>query len=318
MTDTNENVTRVVCVGLGAIGQAALDECLRNDRISVVAAVDPLRAGEEVGPVVVADSIEQIEHVDADVAIVATGSSVPAVAGDAAQLLEMGLHVVTSCEQLVHPWRRHAEVADGLDATARENGRAVVGTGVNPGFIMDVAPVLALSVCTGPRAIKVTRNVNLDRRRAQLPAKLGVGCTVEAWHRRAEGSGLGHAGLEESAALCAVGAGWDIDSERFDRTPIVDGETVVGIREIAEIDCSEGRTVRLELVFRLAGEDVDRIEIEGESGVQMTLAGVHGDRATVARLVHAACVVGQVPAGLRLPIELPGWAAVGAAVADRA
>jgi 4-hydroxy-tetrahydrodipicolinate reductase len=317
MTDSSQPRTRVVCVGLGAIGQAALDECLRRDDLQVVAAVDPVRAGETVGGVVVVDSIDALGDVEADVAIVATGSYVPDVARDAAKLLERGLGVVSSCEALVYPWLHHAEAAAELDAVARKHDRAVAGTGVNPGFIMDVAPVFALSVCIAPRAIRVTRNVDLSRRRPQLPAKLGVGCTAEEWQRRADGPGLGHAGLEESAALCAVGAGWPVGSVRFEREPVLVDGSAVGIREVAEVDAGEGRSVSLELVFRMDGEDVDRIEVEAEAGMTMTLEGVHGDRATVARLVQAASVVRAVPAGLRLPIELPGWsgAPAGAPVA---
>ncbi|MDX6715204.1 MAG: hypothetical protein QOH30_1762 [Baekduia sp.] len=320
MTDNNElqPATRVICVGLGAIGRAALDECVRRDDVEVVAAVDPALAGEALGSIKVVGSIQELTdaQLDADVAIVATGSSVPAVAADAQLLIEAGLHVVSSCEALVYPWLRHGETASELDAVARAHGRAVVGTGVNPGFVMDVAPVMALSVCIAPRAISVTRNVDLSRRRPQLPEKLGVGCTVEEWQRRADGPGLGHAGLEESAALCAVGAGWSVGSASFERGPVVADGSVIGIREVATVDAGDGRSVSLELVFSMEGEDVDRIVIEADAGVEMTLIGVHGDRATVARLVHAATVVAAVPAGLRLPIELPGWAGATAAVVE--
>jgi len=315
--DSTTTVTRVACVGLGAIGQGVLDECLRRDDLEVVAVVDPARAGERLGELTVLGSIDELEGVDAGVAIVATGSDVPAVAADAGRLMALGMDVVSSCEALVYPWLRHAEDAAVLDGLAREHERVVVGTGVNPGFIMDVAPVVALSVCTGPTRIDVSRNVDLDRRRPQLPAKLGVGCTVEEWRRRADGPGLGHAGLEESAALCAVGAGWPVEDVRFDRSPVCDGDDVIGIREIAEVDAGEGRSVLLELVFRLGGEDVDRVTIDAEHPMSMTLNGVHGDRATVARLVQAATVVGSMPAGLRLPIELPAWNGVATPVSAK-
>jgi hypothetical protein len=141
---------------------------------------------------------------------------------------------------------------------------------------------------------------------------------VEEWRSRAEGPGLGHSGLEESAALCAVGAGWPVKGVDFERSPVCEGDTVVGIREVAEVDAGEGRSVRLELIFRLGGEDVDRVEIDAEHNISMTLNGVHGDRATVARLIQAATVVGSMPAGLRLPIELPAWHAVAAGAAAEA
>ena len=314
----DSSTTRVVCVGLGAIGQAALEECLRRDDIEVVGAVDPARGGEDFAGINVLGSIEELDEAIGDVAIVATGSDVGRVAADAARLTEFGLHVVSSCEGLVYPWLHHAGAATQLDEAARGNERVVVGTGVNPGFVMDALPVMALSVCISPRALTVSRNVDLDRRRPQLPAKLGVGATESDWHRQAEAGGLGHAGLEESAALCAIGAGWPVEDVRFERSPLGEDGRVVGIREVASVDAGEGRSVRLELVFRLGGEDVDRVDVEGEAGIAVTLQGVHGDRATVARLVQAATVVASVPAGLRLPIELPAWSGNPARVAARA
>jgi len=51
--------------------------------------------------------------------------------------LEAESSVVSTCEELSYPWRTYPELAAKLDAAAKESGVALVGTGVNPGFVMD-------------------------------------------------------------------------------------------------------------------------------------------------------------------------------------
>ena len=56
------------------------------------------------------------------------------------QLLEClgaGCCVVSTCEELAYPYRKHPDLSAQLDAAAKEEGVALVGTGVNPGFVMD-------------------------------------------------------------------------------------------------------------------------------------------------------------------------------------
>src|SRR5256885_16086863 len=51
--------------------------------------------------------------------------------------LEAESCIVSTCEELSYPFRTHPELAAKLDAAAKEWGVALVGTGVNPGFVMD-------------------------------------------------------------------------------------------------------------------------------------------------------------------------------------
>ena len=48
-----------------------------------------------------------------------------------------GSCVVSTCEELAYPFRKYPELAAKLDAEAKDGGVALIGTGINPGFVMD-------------------------------------------------------------------------------------------------------------------------------------------------------------------------------------
>ncbi len=299
---------RVVVVGLGPIGRGAAVACSQAPDLVVVGAIDPAHAGEEVGGVVVR-GVEDPVDASGDVALVATATSLDAIAGDLERFVSAGLHVVSTCEELAYPWRERAASARRLDDAARANGVAVLGVGVNPGFVMDVVPALLLTASLDAHFVSISRRVDLSRRRPQLGKKLGIGLTVGEWQREAERRTLGHVGLVESTMLCARALGADAVDVAFRREPIARPDGIVsGVRERAELEADDGRAVHLELVFEDAGVDTDVVEVRGRPNVRVVFeGGVHGDDATVARLVNGARIVRSLPPGLRLPIEAPPW-----------
>jgi 4-hydroxy-tetrahydrodipicolinate reductase len=301
---------RIISVGVGAIGRLALEEAARRGEFAVVGAVDPLRAGDSIGGVEVVGELADLEGA-ADVAIVATGSSLAAVAAPIEAAVTGGLSVVSTCEALTYPWLSDARLAQRLDEVARENEVAILGCGVNPGFTMDVLPAHMVGASSSVSSVTVTRRVDLAQRRIQLQQKLGARLSVEEWEQRAARDGFGHVGLVESAQLCAVTLGWTVGEVVFAREPVVLDGWVVGVRETARATDTENRTLSLTLVFEIDGVDEDTVEIEGNPGARLRIeGGLHGDAATVARMFHAATVVRSLPPGLRLPIEAPAWSAV--------
>lgn len=308
LIDPKVGTVRVVCVGAGAIGTRIVEELRAGERFSVVGVVDPALSEPELHGVPVHRALADFPHDGADVAILATGSQVSQIADQIEALVARDLDVVSTSEELTFPWLRQAAVADAIDRAAKQQGRTVVGTGVNPGFLMDLLPAVLDGATLRPRTIVVTRSANLDRRRSKLSEKVGVGMTVDAWHEQGGPERLGHVGLLESAYLCALALGGKPVSGRFEREPVCDGTTVIGMHEVAAVSLSGGREVRLELTFSKGGADEDVIEIDGEPGVRMVLdGGLQGDHATVARVLHTAANVAAMPAGLRLPLEIPAW-----------
>src|SRR3954465_8178304 len=143
---------RVVVVGLGPIGIGAARAVLADPGMKLVGLVDidPAKVGKAVteleGGPVVSKSLKEGAGGGADVAIVTTTSKLDRMAATLREALALGLHVVSSCEEMAWPKYRHAELAGQLDAEAKRAGKALLGTGVNPGFVMDLLPVVLSSM----------------------------------------------------------------------------------------------------------------------------------------------------------------------------
>ncbi len=65
---------------------------------------------------------------------------------------------------------------------AKSNGITVLGTGVNPGFVMDALPLVVSGVCQKVERIESVRVVDVSTRRGALQKKVGAGMTVEERH----------------------------------------------------------------------------------------------------------------------------------------
>ena len=73
---------------------------------------------------------------DVDIVMLTTTSSLARTYDQLIQLLPYGVNVISSCEELSYPWLTSPELATKIDKLAKENNVAVLGTGVNPGFLM--------------------------------------------------------------------------------------------------------------------------------------------------------------------------------------
>src|SRR5579859_3790322 len=117
--------------------------------IAIIGAIDtdPAKVGRDLGEVagatdapwgvkVSADAKEVLEQA-ADVVIHSTSSSLPKVMDQLLACLEAESCIVSTCEELSYPLRTYPELASSLDKAAKDWGVALVGTGVNPGFVMD-------------------------------------------------------------------------------------------------------------------------------------------------------------------------------------
>jgi len=118
-------------------------------------------------------------------------------------IARLGISVVSSCEELLFPALRKPALAKRLDQLCRKTGARVIGTGVNPGFVMDFLPVCLTGVSRSVDAVHVQRVVNASTRREPLQRKIGSGLLPAEFRRRFKAGQAGHAGLKESLALIA-------------------------------------------------------------------------------------------------------------------
>jgi 4-hydroxy-tetrahydrodipicolinate reductase len=233
-------------------------------------------------------------------------------------LARRGISVVSSCEELVFPQLRESALAAKLDRICRNAGARVVGTGVNPGFVMDVLPLCLTGVSREVRAIHIQRVVNASRRREPLQRKIGSGLAPEEFRGLFRAGKAGHAGLKESLALIAHSLGWKLAritesgdavvAKRTIRTRFLEvrqGQTC-GLHQRAEGRVEGKIRITLDLKMYLDAEDPrDAIQIEGEPPMDLVIkGGTAGDEATVAALVNTAARLLAAPPGLLLMTDL--------------
>ena len=241
-------------------------------------------------------------------AIVTTRSSLEASAPTFRALLERGLAVVSTCEELSWPWLRHAALAGELDDLARARGGRLLGTGVNPGFLMDALPSMLTAVCREVRAVRISRVQDASRRRLPFQRKIGAGLTPEEFAARAEAGELRHVGLGESLHFVAAAAGLEIDDWRETLEAVAgDDGRARGVRQVALGTRSGEVRVRLEFVAAVGQQDPhDRIQIDGDPPIDLTIAGgIHGDVATAAIVGNALRPLLAAPPGLHTMASIP-------------
>jgi 4-hydroxy-tetrahydrodipicolinate reductase len=310
---------RVTIVGLGAIGREVVKAVRARPSLELVGAFDPAFVGRDVGEVaelgplgVKVASTPAAALAGADVALVLTLSGVAEMVPIVEAAGAAGVDVVSTCEDLAYADLGSPELAQQIDARARATGITVVGTGVNPGLVMDRLPLALAAACVRVDRVRVTRVVDAAKRRGPLRAKVGAGLTVEEFNAGVAAKQLGHRGLPESCALVGLGLGITFDEIRSTIGPVtepragIEAGRVAGLRQSAVGLRGGDELVRLDLEMSVGAPDPrDRLVIEGDPPLDVLIAGgTHGDRATVGTVLNAIPAVIEAAPGLITVLDL--------------
>jgi 4-hydroxy-tetrahydrodipicolinate reductase len=317
-------------MGLGFIGQEIARAAEASPELRLVGAVDsnPALVGRKLGDLlgnpavairVSAGLAEAVGRTRGVVLLHATGSRLPKVMDQLLEALRLGVAVVSTCEELVFPYVKYPELAAKLDRAAQKAGVAVLGTGVNPGFVLDRLVALAGQVCGPVRHVTASRVVDARTRRVALQRKVGAGLTEDEFMELLENDQLGHVGLVESAALCAAGLGIDCDDFEEEVLPVIAEEDIPGaafpvpagrvagiFQTVVGLDDGHER-VRLELTLAVGAENPgDRLTLDAEPRVDLEIrGGIAGDAATAHLVVNAAPRLTAAEPGLLTVLDLP-------------
>jgi hypothetical protein len=329
---------RVVLVGLGPIGTAVAGQLDRRKAFQIVGAVDidPSKVGRDAGEVLelgrrmrvkVRDDIgPTLKATRPDVAVMCTGSRLKQVLPQFEEVLSRRVPIVTTTEEAAYPVARNRRFAKAVDQAARKAKVAVVSTGVNPGFIMDVLPIALTAVCERVDRIEVQRVQDARIRRLPFQRKIGAGLTAEQFQHGVDTGQLRHVGFSESIQMIADAVGWKLERVTDEVVPKIASSTVES--ELLAVDAGyvcgivqdgigyvkgEPR-VRLHLeAYMGAPESFDSVLIEGSPRIHSKIdGGVHGDIATASMVVNSIPAVLDAPPGLRtmrdlrLPSFFPG------------
>ncbi|MGZ3442379.1 MAG: dihydrodipicolinate reductase [Polyangia bacterium] len=301
---------RVCVVGLGPIGLEVARAIVSRRELLIVAAVDlsPGLAGKplaELVPGAPAD-VTIVGSLDAALApgrvealALTTTSRFAGVVADLETAIRRRVHVASTCEEMSAPvidsqtWAR-------LDERARNADVTLIGTGVNPGFVMDRLPLQLAGACVSVSRVRVDRVVDAAKRRGPLRKKVGEGLSPEQFRAGVVQKTLGHVGLRESALLIARGLGWKMETYVETIDPVVgDDGMCLGIRQRGS--ATIGGEIRIELALDMyvgALNPHDRVQLEADPPMDVLVAGgTQGDRATVGTTVNALARMRSAPRG---------------------
>lgn len=327
-------MTKVIQMGLGPIGQQLTRYLSERPGIEIVGAVDPdpRKAGKDIGILtgigksgitISSDLPSALENIRADIAVISTLSSLQKVESQIKEAADFNLHVVSTCEELSHPFETQPDLAVRIDEYCKDKGIACVGTGVNPGFLMDYLPAVMSSVCRKVEHIKVERFQDARHRRVPFQQKIGAGLTEQEFLQKKES--IRHVGLKESVYLLSDALNLKLDRAEETLNPVLaeaDVElenlsikkgAIAGVRQIAK-GYINGKEI-IQLDFKAAvglDESHDTIRITGEPGFTSTISGgINGDIATSAIVVNAIRSIIKASPGLRTMLDIPALSCYG-------
>jgi 4-hydroxy-tetrahydrodipicolinate reductase len=215
--------------------------------------------------------------------------------------------------------KAHAAEAKRIDALAKRARVAVLGTGVNPGFVMDALPIMLTGVCERVEAIRVDRVQDARIRRLPFQQKIGAGLTREQFQRKVDDGSVRHVGLTESISMIADALGWKLERITDEIHPRIATETVAseflavdpgyvcGIVQdgVGYLDGQPAITLHME-AYLGAPESFDAVHVAGSPELKMRIAGgVHGDVATASIAVNSIPKVLDVAPGLHTMRDMP-------------
>jgi len=216
-------VTKVALVGLGMQGRLLVERLRSRADAEVVAVIetDTRKIGRSVDEVIgVLSGVDvcvqaSLDGVDgADVALLTTSSWIKETVPLIEQIATYGVNVITTAEELGYPWRQYPEISAHLDAIGRKHGVSIVGAGANPGFLMDLVPIVLSHASEEISGIAIRRSADMRPHRPERLTRFGLGRTRQEFAATGAAIIHGHVGFTQSIHCLADALGWELDDVR--------------------------------------------------------------------------------------------------------
>jgi len=331
-----ENI-KVVVWGFGAMGRGAVESLVTKRGVEVVGVCDinPDLVGKKMYDVIgvdragrmdvlISDDIEKVLDQDVDVCITATDSFTKKAFPRLKLVLEKGINVVSTAEEMAYPQAQDPELAAELDRIARENGVSILGTGINPGLMMDLLAVCLSGAMTDLESVECKRVNSLSPFGPTVMEEQGVGMKLDKFMQKVEdGTMAGHVGFAESVAMIADAVGWKVTDFKQQMEPIittVDRKSPYGFAkagDVAGVSMTGQGFVEGEMKINMIHPQQIEPEMEGtHTGDYINLVGtpnvnmsikpeIDGGIGTIAMCVNMIPHVINAKPGLKTMLDLP-------------
>ena len=332
-----ENV-KVAIWGFGAMGSGMAKMLLTKKGVDIIGVCDmhPARAGKSIFQVlgvergdredviIKANIDEVLTEKCCDICLCATDSFTKNAFPKLKSVLEKKINVISTAEEMSYPQAKNPELAAELNRVAKENGVTILGTGINPGLIMDLLVVCLTGCMTEVTHVEAKRVNSLSPFGPAVMEEQGVGMKVEDFNAGVKyGSLAGHVGFIESVNMIADSMGWKVDKFEQQMAPIVTtvdrkspygfaaAGDVAGVNMTGQgyvdgevkIDMIHPQQIEPEMEGTFTG---DYITIKGTPEVNMSIKPeVDGGLGTIAMCVNMIPHVINANPGLKTMIDLP-------------
>ena len=324
--------------GFGAMGSGMAKMLLKKTGVEIVSVCDmhPDRVGKSIYEVlgtekgersdviIKSDANEAFTDECADVVLLATDSFTKGAFDKIKLILEKKINVISTAEEMAYPKAQEPELAAKLDEIAKDNGVSVLGTGINPGFVLDLLILALTGTCEEVDYIKAARVNDLSPFGKAVMIEQGVGVTKDEFLRGVEdGSIAGHVGFPESINMITDGIGWNLEKVEETREPIM--SNVYRKSEYAEVEagnvagcrqCGYGYVngkVKIEMEHpqqilpHLEGQSTgDYVSIKGIPNIDLQITPeIPGGIGTIAMCVNSIPhIINAIP-GLKTMLDIP-------------
>lgn len=328
---------RVVLWGFGAMGSGIARVLLSKKGVEIAGVCDihPDRINHSIydllqiprdgrPDVFVCGDIEQVLMQNPVLCILATDSFTKRAFPKIKLLIEHGVNVISTAEEMSYPRAQSPELASEMDLLAKRHGVSVLGTGINPGLMMDLLAICLTGCMTDVTHVMCKRVNSLSPFGPAVMEEQGVGLTKEQFDRGVQdGSLAGHVGFSESVGMIGEALGWKIDRFEQQMKPIitsVDRRSPHGFAkagDVAGVNMTGQGYVDGDLRIEMIHPQQIEPELEGTfTGDYITLTGmpnvnmqikpeVNGGVGTIAMCVNMIPHVINASPGLKTMLDLP-------------
>ena len=324
--------------GFGAMGSGIAKTLLGKKGVEIVGVSDlhPERRGRDIfdilgishgehKSVIIKENIKDVvKKGECDICVIATDSFIEKAFDKMEFVLNQGINVVTIAEEMGYPKAQHPELAHKLDEIAKKNGVSVLGTGINPGLVMDLLDVCLSGAMTDVESVLCRRVNSLSPFGKAVMEEQGIGISVDEFNKGVEdGSLAGHVGFPESVYMISDALGLNVDTVNQQMSPIIanvsrnapygsaEAGNVAGINMTCKAFSGDKVVIEMEHPQQIEPEAEgvstgDYIVLKGTPDISMEIKPeIDGGLGTIAMCVNCIPHVINARAGLRTMLDIP-------------
>jgi len=325
---------KTILWGFGAMGQGIAEMLLDKKGVEIVGVCDlnPELKGKTVSEVLekghnnvkISNDIDNVLENNADVLFLATDSYTSKSYSKIEKVLKAGVNVISTAEEMSYPYASEPELSKKMDEIAKENNVSVLGTGINPGFVMDVLAISLTGAMTDVKGIEVRRVNSLSPFGKTVMEEQGVGISMDEFNDRSQKNELaGHVGFKESVYMIADALGLELDDFEQQMKPIIttvnrkskygkaNKGTLAGIDMTAQGTIKGKEYIKMSHPQQIEPEDEgintgDYIILHGSPEIKMSITPeIEGGLGTIAMCVNMMPHIINAEPGLKTMLDLP-------------